>query len=625
MARMAERAVFSIHSYRMLAVLEHQLHNRVGIQHDTGDNDGPVWLRIDSLQRFDPPIADDAIKDWLVVSRDPSSPPKVLTTRLVQMPRTDAAKLLAERRIDAPDVMRPSRGRGEDVVDVRLRLDRWPDRQRAIDEYVAGPWRRWADEERPRRETIAIYDRFFSVIQTIEATGAETPSEVVFGVGMVLWRTAARTIEHPLIESLVELDLDPTSRAIRVRPRGIDPELYLKPLEELDNQGVIPLRKAAGDRLAAMAADRVTEGADFSPFDRRSFEPILRLAVTLLSSAGVYHPDTSPGTASRTLPEPDDTLTITDSWAIYVRPRSGNLYVQDIHRLKAEVEGTDEHALPPAAQRFVSRPPDEQVYAPSIDLRGEIGGAGGRRDGKGRNHVRGRSGAGPVLFPKPYNDAQVEIVRRLENAAGVVVQGPPGTGKTHTIANIICHYLATGRSVLVTSKGEPALEVLRDQIPPEVRDLAISLLTSEREGLRQLERAVSFLANDVSNQQPHRIEASLIEREREVAGLQRELDGLDTEIRAFAEQQLGPVAEELAGAPGLLPAELARRVAEGRERYSWLTDRLGPGPVHDPRFSDEDITSARNARRKLGPDLCYLGRTCPRRTTCPTWRLFMTI
>jgi Cdc6-like AAA superfamily ATPase len=28
-----------------------------------------------------------------------------------------------------------------------------------------------------------------------------------------------------------------------------------------------------------------------------------------------------------------------------------------------------------------------------------------------------------------------------ERAAGVTVQGPPGTGKTHTIANIICHYL----------------------------------------------------------------------------------------------------------------------------------------------------------------------------------------
>ena len=55
------------------------------------------------------------------------------------------------------------------------------------------------------------------------------------------------------------------------------------------------------------------------------------------------------------------------------------------------------------------------------------------------------------------------------------MQGPPGTGKTHTIANIVCHYMATGRRVLVTSHSEGALAVLRDQIPESVRNLAVSL------------------------------------------------------------------------------------------------------------------------------------------------------
>ena len=107
-----------------------------------------------------------------------------------------------------------------------------------------------------------------------------------------------------------------------------------------------------------------------------------------------------------------------------------------------------------------------------------------------------------LYFPKPYNESQVAIVQRLAESDGVVVQGPPGTGKTHTIANIICHCLATGKRVLVTSKGEPALSVLREQIPEEVRGLTISLLTSEREGLRQLEQAVGTLAGTVANSNP---------------------------------------------------------------------------------------------------------------------------
>ena len=78
-----------------------------------------------------------------------------------------------------------------------------------------------------------------------------------------------------------------------------------------------------------------------------------------------------------------------------------------------------------------------------------------------------RFGLTQYFFPKAFNDEQIAIVERLESpdVEGVVVQGPPGTGKTHTIANIICHYLATGRRVLVTSKSEGALAVLRDQIP----------------------------------------------------------------------------------------------------------------------------------------------------------------
>ena len=34
-----------------------------------------------------------------------------------------------------------------------------------------------------------------------------------------------------------------------------------------------------------------------------------------------------------------------------------------------------------------------------------------------------------VFFPKPFNDDQLEIIRRLSQADGLVVQGPPGTGK----------------------------------------------------------------------------------------------------------------------------------------------------------------------------------------------------
>ncbi|MBV5331593.1 AAA family ATPase, partial [bacterium] len=81
---------------------------------------------------------------------------------------------------------------------------------------------------------------------------------------------------------------------------------------------------------------------------------------------------------------------------------------------------------------------------------------------RGLSTSDGSSTAKELFFPMAYNDEQVSIIQKLEANDGVVVQGPPGTGKTHTIANVICHYLAQGKRVLVTSKGETALAVLQE-------------------------------------------------------------------------------------------------------------------------------------------------------------------
>src|ERR1019366_8924283 len=133
------------------------------------------------------------------------------------------------------------------------------------------------------------------------------------------------------------------------------------------------------------------------------------------------------------------------------------------------------------------------VYQPLGDKIGMIDPAGGglKMEPIDPDH-------GDLFFPKPFNDDQVQIIRRLEKSDGLVVQGPPGTGKTHTIANIICHMLATGRRVLVVSHGETALKVIQDQLPEGVRDLAISVTTSEREGTKQVERAVGLMLGVVN-------------------------------------------------------------------------------------------------------------------------------
>jgi very-short-patch-repair endonuclease len=299
--------------------------------------------------------------------------------------------------------------------------------------------------------------------------------------------------------------------------------------------------------------------------------------------------------------------------------------VEDLKRLKKAVRETDVAEVPAAAQRFVTELSDEKVYRPTlINLGGGFSGGSGfaRGSGSGGGMGSGKNEAtyeeedltntDDLYFPKEFNESQVAIIRRLEKSEGVVVQGPPGTGKTHSIANVICHYLATGRRVLVTSKGEPALEVLRGHIPEEIRDLSISLLTSEHEGLSQLEVAVRTLASTVNNMNPRAVEQQIFDKENQLKHLREKIAQVEAEMSEWARKQLSPVDKSILGNLGTLtPAELAERVVTNRERSAWFPDQPGPEPHFEPRFTDADIAAVRAARKALGADLVYSQHTLP--------------
>ena len=150
-------------------------------------------------------------------------------------------------------------------------------------------------------------------------------------------------------------------------------------------------------------------------------------------------------------------------------------------------------------------------------------------------------------LPKAHNDDQIEIVRKLDafDQDGAVVQGPPGTGKTHTIANIICHFLATGRRVLVVSHSEGPTERFREQIPEGVRDLTVSILTSEREGIEQLERAVRQIEQVTSSNSPGALAAEIEKQSRTAIECRQKLTAIESRLKQIAQQHL----TELGGQP----------------------------------------------------------------------------
>ena len=601
LGKLNQKPIFKIEEYKSLNIWEHELKGRIGIQHNVPDSgEVSIWLRIERLKRILPPIIPGDIHEWVFISNDPEAQPEVKDKIIKTIPEKEVQKLVENGTIEEKDITSPLKTSSTAIQlkDVIIRLNNNPELKLKIENYINEQWIPWSEEEKPRRETIKIYDSFFSLQQTIEIQGEEQPFELIWGIGIGRWNCEGHQINFPMLEKPVEIELHSDDGAILIRPRNMEPNLAVDAYFALENPGVDVLLRFAKKHFSELSED-----LEFSPYIHESFEPILRQAAAHLSESGVYWPDINPDKENRKPNKIGDTFEVTDSWLIFARPRSATSFVQDIERFQAKLKKSEPVEIPQPVRRILTELSDKKPLIAT----GEISHGSGYASKNTMPKIKQ-----DLFFPKPFNDAQIQIIDRLEENDGVVVQGPPGTGKTHTIANIICHYLATGRNVLVTSKGESALSVLQEQIPEEIRSLTISLLTNEIQGMKQLEAAVQLLAGMISQTGLHDLKQEAVSNEQRVKQLEKEIQKIDLEIKDWGLKQLNPIAKELSGTENTVTdMELAQHVMSDASVHKWFPDKIGSSHKFKPQFSDSDIVRIREARRSLGKDIVYVEKNIP--------------
>ena len=72
-----------------------------------------------------------------------------------------------------------------------------------------------------------------------------------------------------------------------------------------------------------------------------------------------------------------------------------------------------------------------------------------------------------LFTPMLADSSQLAAVCTAANGIDFVLEGPPGTGKSQTIANLIIHFLALGKTVLFVSEKIAALEVVHRRLKNE--------------------------------------------------------------------------------------------------------------------------------------------------------------
>ncbi|KQO27226.1 AAA domain-containing protein [Acidovorax sp. Leaf78] len=533
-----------------------------------------IWLQVQRLEAHSAPRPGDVtLRNLITVSDDPNgAPPQANDVALKHQAATETKSLGMERAAQADGVRRAAIG------EALLQLQPL--------------WLAWAEGEKPRRKSIALYGDLFMLKGRLEAEETSKPSELIWGMGVSAWKyqwqpteqgaAASVDYQYPLLTQVVEIELDPQTHRIAVRPRVAPPRLEFDVFGACQVMGAAEIEKQAKHLLGKESDHSVT------PFDVSSFEPILKLAAGNLSKEGRYDAD------FQGVPIPAAELLVTPGWVMLVRERSSSFLVEDIRRLKARLLAGD--TIPAGPLCLVTPPSDEVIRYEAIAFRGMCG--GGRSRGEPRE----------LYFPLPYNQEQETIVEMLERAPGVAVQGPPGTGKTHTIANIICHYLATGRKVLVTSKGEHALEVLQSKIPEEVRPLSVALLSGDKEGMRQFQASIEAIIHNLSQLNPRVTEEEIVRCGQQIEAAHAELSGIDRRVNVIAEQQLASI--EVDGV-SMRAQKMAELVINGHALHGWFDDVLTLGTEHAPPLTAAQAQALRDARRRLGQDLRYLSARLP--------------
>lgn len=555
-----------------------------GVEFDIRVAGDHVWLRVPRLAAEPPPDPSKSHKALFKVSPDPNGP----------LPLLDEAALSRKVNKAIQSLRADGMPSTEDIA--QLEVQQRAGAAQALDSYTT-VWKSWAAGERPRRITIALYGDLFTLMHQMEAEQTNKPQELIWGVGVASWRLEADReqipFEYPLLTQVMEIAIDDQTLAIDLRPRATDTRVELDAFVACRIVGAIEIERAATGHLAKHKDNPVT------PFDPGSYTDVLKLIAGNMDSEGTYCEVLS---KDGIVPSPSAHLVVTDAWVLLSRPRAINYLFEDLKRLQEKLEdGCLIHDGPLA---LVTPPSDQPVEFEPISFRGLSG--------------RGNSSGGAIeelYFPLPYNDEQVTIVQRLKRAAGVTVQGPPGTGKTHTIANVICHYLAMGKRVLVTSRGEAALGVLQEKIPEEIRALTVALLTSDREGIRQFQGSIEAIQHRVSQINPDLTRQEIARIQSSIDRAHSELIVIDRKVDEIALQQLSTI--EVDGAP-MRAQVLAELVLSGRERHGWFEDSITLAPEHAPPLSSDEAGRLREARRRLGKDLVYVQARVPSADSFPS-------
>jgi len=536
-----------------------------------GFEPGEPWLLVHKQQFPKPPAPPEAILGWVeeqVLKRASAKMPALKSTRLEPDP---AAKM----------------DDGEEPPLVEVKLEDHPEVSAAFEAFRP-IWEAWSAEYMRRDCIQSVYAELFRLHTQVRKQGEIL--ELVLGLGLLDWRDSSKgsspPIQRHMVTARVDLLLDPTTGIIQLNGAAEGVQLRIE-----DDMLDAELRPERGQYAA------VTEqlsAIDDDVWDRQ------RIFTALKSWATALHPDCEWSTELKPAIGEISKPRVTFAPALILRKRTQVGMVRIYDAIISRLSSRDED-IPAGWTGLIDDEGDEDPeYHP-----GESG-------APGESWPATRLDAQEVYFPLPANREQRRIVDAIASRRGVLVQGPPGTGKSHTIANLVCHSLATGKRVLITAETGRALNVLKGKLPADIQPLCVSVLGQGGDAFAELNASVQGITSRFATWRPGAYDSRIAEIDDELAVARRSLAKTDFELRSLREEETYPHTL-INGAYAGSASAIAQRVAQERERFGWLQvplDAADHPPVGQAEIEQwlnisrhRDATAAEGSRlRIIGTD-----------------------
>lgn len=401
-------------------------------------------------------------------------------------------------------------------------------------EIWAGKRNIWSAKQKILAKTRNFFSELYKICVDLERD-SET-LELVVADGFIRDRMISE-IDHPILTHRVKIRHDARENTIYIEDTDVETELYTVMFQSIENINLSSINHLRDD----------LHKNDYHPLDRNDLPVFFKMFVHQLSSDSLYSDEGVPDNW-----EKKERLLLYRNPCYILRKRMDGA----IKAIEQIIEHIDETGEVPA-------PIGDIVEGGKIDIPEDIGSHSIEEQ---LAAVGGESV--DILLSKEANKEQLEIARRIEQYNAVLVQGPPGTGKTHTIANLMGHFLAQGKSVLVTSHTQKALNVLKEKVTPGLQSLCVSVLDDSNVDMeKSIDGITSYMAQSTS-----------FEIKKEMESLGQERRKIINDLAAVRKKMFAIINQEcnciVYNGEDISPSVAAAYVQENSEVLSYI-----PGSV----------------------------------------------